>query len=188
MKESFSVDWKNWIKTNVEAGQDRNGIFKILLDEGYLYDAIVKEMQFEPTIPVGQLVNPFVAAEQMRQAQRAASNQLAQGQIVKSGLRNAGAVIPHGRVSIPNGEKLNTSLAELTTLDEFLSQDECEKLVELIKTQLRPSELSSEEADKTYRTSRTCDMGTLGSEFIASIDRRICQLVGIDPSYSEGHL
>ena len=34
MKTEFNTDWQNWIKTNVDNGQDKNGIFKILLDEG----------------------------------------------------------------------------------------------------------------------------------------------------------
>ena len=32
MKTEFNADWQNWIKTNVNNGQDKNGIFKILLD------------------------------------------------------------------------------------------------------------------------------------------------------------
>ena len=63
MKTEFNTDWQNWIKTNVDNGQDKNGIFKILLDEGYSYQAIQQQMQFEPTIPVDQLVNPFDAAQ-----------------------------------------------------------------------------------------------------------------------------
>ena len=63
MKTEFNTDWQNWIKTNVDSGQDKNGIFKILLDEGYSYQAIVREMQFEPSVPVDQLINPFAAAQ-----------------------------------------------------------------------------------------------------------------------------
>ena len=63
MKTYFEETWKNWIKTNVDNGQDKNGIFKILLDEGYTYSAIVAEMQYEPTRPVSQLTNPFHAAK-----------------------------------------------------------------------------------------------------------------------------
>ena len=44
----FNTDWKAWIKTNVENGQDKNSLFKILLDEGFTYQAIREEMQFEP--------------------------------------------------------------------------------------------------------------------------------------------
>ena len=49
MKTDFNADWKTWIKTNVENGQDKNRLFKILLDEGFTYESIREEMQFEPT-------------------------------------------------------------------------------------------------------------------------------------------
>ena len=48
MKTDFNADWKTWIKTNVENGQDKNRLFKILLDEGFTYESIREEMQFEP--------------------------------------------------------------------------------------------------------------------------------------------
>ena len=59
MKTEFSADWKIWIKTNVDNGQDKNGLFKVLLDEGYNVDAITKQMDYYPDIPLDQLVNPF---------------------------------------------------------------------------------------------------------------------------------
>ena len=72
MKTEFKDDWKNWLTTNLANGQDKNGLFKILLDEGYSYTAIKFEMQFEPTVPLDQLVNPFhqheVAAEPKQSA------------------------------------------------------------------------------------------------------------------------
>ena len=49
MKTDFNADWKTWIKTNVENGQDKNRLFKILLDEDFTYESIREEMQFEPT-------------------------------------------------------------------------------------------------------------------------------------------
>lgn len=66
MQTFFNEDWKQWIRTNVNAGRDKNGIFKILLDEGYSFDAIAAEMNFVPTLPVNQLVNPLHAANALK--------------------------------------------------------------------------------------------------------------------------
>ena len=77
MKTELNDDWKNWLTTNLANGQDKNGLFKILLDEGYSYTAIKFEMQFEPTVPLDRLVNPFhqhkVAAEPKQSALAALS-------------------------------------------------------------------------------------------------------------------
>ena len=59
MKTEFTQEWKDWIATNVNAGQDRDGIFKILIDEGYAFSAIVKQMNYQPSRPVNELLNPF---------------------------------------------------------------------------------------------------------------------------------
>ena len=49
MKTQFSPEWRHWIKTNIDNGQDKDYIFNLLIDEGYSYDSIKEEMQFEPT-------------------------------------------------------------------------------------------------------------------------------------------
>lgn len=170
MKTEFNPDWQNWIKTNVDNGQDKNGIFKILLDEGYDYQAIKQEMQFEPTIPIDQLVNPLAAAQAAKQ------------QVISD---NYGTPIATDALFIPNGEQINSELIQLYTVEHFLNSDECGHIIAAIESQLRPSELSSFEADTAFRTSKTCDLGTIEDTLINDVDERICKLLGIDPSYSE---
>ena len=170
MKTEFSSDWQDWIKTNVENGQDKNGIFKILLDEGYSYQAIRQEMNFEPTIPIDLLVNPFTAAQ-------------TEQKLASSG--NFGKPIASDALFIPNGKQFNSELIHLYTVDNFLNSHECKHIIAAIESELRPSELSSFEADSAFRTSKTCDLGTIEDPLIKDIDDRICRLLGIHPSYSE---
>ena len=171
MKTEFNTDWQNWIKTNVDNGQDKNGIFKILLDEGYSYQAIQQQMQFEPTIPVDQLVNPFDAAQTKK------------NQVVAD---NYGQPIASDNLFIPNGKPFNSDSIQLYTVENFLNNHECEHIIAAIESQLRPSELTSFEADTAFRTSRTCDLGTIEDSLIEEVDQRICKLLGVDESYSEG--
>lgn len=173
MKTVFTQDWIDWINTNVAQGQDKNGLFKILLDQGYEYSAIVKQMNFQPTIPVEQLVNPFDKAtvQQQNPKSNTASSQI-----------DLAKELP---VFLPNASKFISEELELYAIEDFLNQQECEKIVALIQSKLRPSELTTAEADKSYRTSRTCDLGRLNDTFMAEIDQRICNMIGIDESYSE---
>ncbi|MBL4674517.1 MAG: 2OG-Fe(II) oxygenase [Arenicella sp.] len=168
-KANFSADWKNWIKTNIDSGQNKDGIFKILLDEGYSYDAIVDEINYTPSMPFEQLINPF--EQEKKQAQ--------ESQI------HYGTAIPKGKLFIANGEQFQSDKIELYTLQEFLTESECKNIIAAIKSKLRPSELSSHENDKSYRTSQTCDLEYLDDGFSNSLDVRVCKLLGVDPSYAE---
>ncbi len=190
MKTEFSPDWKNWIKTNVNAGQDRNGIFKILLDEGFEYRAIEVEMDYTPTRPQSELKNPFdvaaeeaaLAAKQKRaRAQRAAPRNNNDGRFEG----NNGRAISPSQINIPNGVALDTHKIDLRTVDNFLTPSECEKIISRIKPKLRPSQVSDFVVNSDVRTSRTCDLGRLDDPFIQDIDKRICQLIGINSAYSE---
>ena len=76
--------------------------------------------------------------------------------------------------------------AEIYTIKDFLSHKECSLLIEKIKNKLRPSTIaSSGEYDKTYRTSSTCDLGNIQDSFLKTIDEKICNFIGIDPSHGE---
>ena len=170
LKHVFNDDWIQWITSNIEGGQDKNGLFKVLLTHGYAYDAIAKQMQYEPTIPLDQLVDPF----------NASSKNLKTSEPTVSGTSTS-----ERDLFIPNADRLESEDLMLFSLEDFLNEVECDHVVSAIKSELRPSELSSFEPDNTFRTSKTCDMGNLDDSLIVDIDRRICRLLGIDESYSE---
>jgi len=173
MKTTFDSDWQNWIQTNVNNGQDKNGIFKILLDEGYDYQAIVRQMNFSPSIPVDKLVNPF---DQTREQAQKRKQPLT--------VSNSSVAQTSHDLFIPNGRLINEDI-QLHCLESFLNTVECKEIIEAIKSQLRPSELSSDEDDQQYRTSRTCDLSLLENQTCRDLDERICKLLGINPAYSE---
>ena len=173
MKTDFSQEWKDWITTNINAGQDPDGIFKILLDEGYAYAAIVKEMNHQPSRPSSEIVNPLTGRQTLTQVKKTVHP------------KNNGKGIKPSQIFIPNALSIETNKVDMRTVDNFLNADECERLIQLIKTKLRPSEISNFEVNKDFRTSRTCDLGQIGDDFIREIDDRICKLIGIHPDYAE---
>ena len=67
---------------------------------------------------------------------------------------------------------------------DFLSPEQCEDLVTMIDANRRPSTLLSDNPDKTFRTSDSCDMDRW-SPFVRPIDESIADLLGIDPNQGE---
>ena len=166
MDKQITQDWKDWIELNIRRGCDKDGIYKILLDEGFNPIDIEKEMDHVPDVDVATIVNPLKTEQSTEFTEDILSE--------------------NRSIYIPNAQKLDTELAEFYTLDNFLNSEECNQVTELIKKKLRPSTVATDgEVDETYRTSRTCDLGELTDPLIADIDRRICALLGIHPSYSE---
>nr|WP_295771538.1 2OG-Fe(II) oxygenase [Rhodoferax sp.] len=168
MTKVFNSDWIEWIRTNLDAGRDKDGIFKILLDEGYAYEAIQRQMNYTPSVPLESLANPFSHAARAAQATM------------------HGAPMDFNKVFKHNANRMETDKAEIYTIADFLDGAECAHVIELIRTQNQPSTLSSYEADASFRTSRTCNLDGLGGAAMQAIDGRICRMLDIDPGYSEG--
>jgi len=174
MKTEFSPEWKDWIKTNINAGQNPDGIFKILLDEGYAYASIVKEMNHQPSKPSSEIINPLKNPLQ----------NLHDKQPIQS-VDNNGLALEPTDLHIPNATIIEQDKADLRIVENFLNKDECTKLIQLIKSKLRPSQISNFETDKRFRTSRTCDIGKMDNDIVSEIDNRICNLLNIDSTYTE---
>lgn len=83
----------------------------------------------------------------------------------------------------PRAWRLDTPLAQLYELPDFLSRAECEELMAAIDRQLVPSTVTR--GDSSYRTSRTCHLRGTDAELAARLDQRLADLLGVDPSLSE---
>ncbi|HVY79799.1 MAG TPA: 2OG-Fe(II) oxygenase [Steroidobacteraceae bacterium] len=86
----------------------------------------------------------------------------------------------------PKLQKVPTDALDIYTLDDFLSANECDRLVALINHHLRPSTVTIEGTDQSFRISQTCDLSLLRSPTAARCDEKICRTLGIRPEYSEG--
>jgi prolyl 4-hydroxylase len=149
----FNDQWKIWIWTNVGRGCDRDGIFKVLLDNGFEYGDIASELGYEPSVDINEIPNPFDEALED---------------------------------FYPNAERFGSERLELHRVPGFLNAGECEHLIEVMGTALRPSTIvDSDGSDPGFRTGRSCDLGLLNDPQTAEIDIRICRYLGISPSYSE---
>ena len=160
---AFTKEWTDWIDLNINSGCDKDGIFKILLDEGYSFEQIKNQMNYSPTMNMSHVQNPHRKSENLEIAQDSPEV-----------------------LYLSNAVRLETEKAEFYVIDNFLNQKECDQMIKLIGDMKRPS-LMVNHGDKedNFRTSSTCDLGELDSPFIKEIDERICKMMGINGSYSE---
>lgn len=78
-------------------------------------------------------------------------------------------------------------MSKVTVIDGVLSPLECEHVIALMHGHLRPSTITTEnEADRAFRTSKTCDLSLIDDANIRAIDARICALVRQPLALSEG--
>lgn len=84
----------------------------------------------------------------------------------------------------PAAYKVPVESAEIFAIGGFLSTSECTRLIELIDVVARPSPVYDPETGGAYRTSYSGDIDPLDS-VVRMVERRICDLLGIDPAWGE---
>lgn len=88
-------------------------------------------------------------------------------------------------INFPNAKRVNTNKVHMYIIDNFLSKQECDMIINKMKTNLRPSTITNKnEPDKYYRTSKTSDLKN-SDPFIKKINNKICDYIGIPNKYSE---
>ena len=110
-KHEFTDEWQSWIETNVTAGHDKNGLFKILLNHGFAYDAIKEALAFEPSVPLDELVDPLKTKIELND---------------ESTPVDSGEVVDFSKLLVPNAEKFESESLELFLVKGFLNTEECE--------------------------------------------------------------
>ena len=160
MKERiFSDHWKIWIWSNVDRGCDKDGIFKILSENGFGYNDIVEELGHEPAEELSSIPNPLQHVVEVS-----------------------------GPQFFPNAKRFASDKIDVYTVENFLTPEECRGLIDLIKQDARPSTVvdgDAENPDPYFRTSRTCFLSPSKSTLVSEVDIRICRMLGINPAFSE---
>ena len=157
MYKDLSQDWLDWILENIQRGCDKAELLDILLKEG-----------FDPSqskIILGLELNK----DEILEAQESHKKSL-----------------EYSSNNYISAKRIKNVPAEIYEVDNFLTCEECEVLISEIKKELRPSTIAtSGNEDSSYRTSSTCDLGIIKKDFLRDLDERICNFIGIDPSYGE---
>jgi len=88
-------------------------------------------------------------------------------------------------VFIPTAQKIDVNGAEIYTVDNFLNDEECARLISLMRPHLERSTVTGAQSISDCRTSKTCALASLQDSFSNEIDARICRILGIDAKHSE---
>src|SRR5688572_51602 len=86
----------------------------------------------------------------------------------------------------PNLRKVETGKLTLYLLDDFMTADECSRLISLVSNHLSPSETTYLIQDKEHRTSTTAYLCHMAHPLAMQIDDKICRTLGIRAEYGEG--
>jgi prolyl 4-hydroxylase len=84
----------------------------------------------------------------------------------------------------PHIARARTEAAQMYTYPDFLSERECDMLIELIDAAARPSTLLATHEDPEFRTSSSTDLDRW-SDAVWPIDDRIALLLGMPPANAE---
>ena len=213
MKTDFNADWKTWIKINLENGQDKHRLFKILLDEGFAAESIREEMQFEPTTKTefskawidwiktnevdGQdknvlfkiLLDEGFAYESIQQQMHFEPslpiNELVNPLKSVKPEQNSQPAVDINQLFIPSGKQLDFDALQAFTVENFLNISECKAIAREIKQTLSAKVPNNAETALSFHQGGACDLGTSSNCLVKEIELRLCKLIGIDPSYSE---
>ena len=95
--------------------------------------------------------------------------------------------LPLIRRAPPNLRRLENPKVDLYTLEDFLGDAECARLVALAGHHLKPSTVSeNDDPAREFRNSTTAYIGHLKSPAARAVDAKICRTLGIRAAYSEG--
>jgi prolyl 4-hydroxylase len=88
------------------------------------------------------------------------------------------------RARYPHAQRVADRRIELFVVRNFLPDDDCRTLVDLIDSDIRPSTITDDNGDPDFRTSETCDLQA-AQPVVTALDAQIAGAVGIDAMFGE---
>jgi len=85
-------------------------------------------------------------------------------------------------------KKINYPFTQIYKQEDFLSEAECDDLIDLMNQNLRPSTVSDETDSNrvsSYRTSTTADLHYFDNDFYLHLDKKISEFMGLEPFLGE---
>lgn len=158
-------NWHSWLNDNLSNGCNPAEVFDIMLKRGFSKPEILNGIQdhhlFADYPKPGETI------------QDSAGNSAYYERLAKTSITQS------------QGQRLEDERLQLYIWNEFLTVDECDALIEHINPILYPSTVTVSNGDDAFRTSRTSDLMGSSGPFIARIDRKIADTLGIALEYSE---
>ena len=173
-------EWRLWLSQNIQRGSDKVGLFKILI-----------ENNFDPMESCTLIYNSI------GRDITAGKTKKSQSFLRQNNSDNYDWPGPKVEAGGPLVSKILTNKLQLYILPDFLSEEECQSIVNAGNSSLRPSEVSypgnigeggttAAHIDQIYRSSQTCDLGLLDNKDIKLVDEKISKAMGLPLILSEG--
>lgn len=159
---TLDQEWQTWLDDNIQRGCNVGELYTIMRDHGFDVNSIKRMMG--SAYPVGI---------ELQESSNSDVDYLAL----------AGTMEVHGKAA--GAKRFESHLLQLYTIDNFLTPEECEKVIALTESKLRPSLVTHDNGDKAFRTSQTCHLNETGDGFVRYIDEKISHAIGIRLPYSE---
>lgn len=161
----INAEWMKWIEENLRRGCDPVGMVEIMEKNGFPMEAIRQAMgmRFPSRYGMAKVVETAAAINY-----------------------KALAELPVAQMEwMPGFNRIDTGgKLQIYTLEHFLTDAECDALVELVDPTVRPSTITV--YIEGFRTSYTSDLVNLNSPFVEAIEKKISMAIGIRRPYSEG--
>lgn len=204
-KKNLDKSWLDWLETNLNNGNDKKGLFRILLANNFEYQLIkdILDIDYYDSDIKNSFSQDWI--HWINTNLSIGSNKDEMRRILWSNNFNEKLINEHlflktsntkdyqdekNQIFIPNGQKLDNSLVELYTLDNFLNNVECQEIIKLTKKYSKQSTVVNYNSDRNtsdWRTSLTCHLNDINEnkEIISKINERICLTMNIKDSFSE---
>jgi len=165
-KVHMDSSWKGWLKENIKRKCGAEQLLAMLIKNNFTIASIKKEMgEYYPAH------SPLLVALGEEKPSNIDHKKISQTRITR---------LHSGAKRFPS-DKL-----QLYTLENFMSEKECDTLIEIINPTLRPSTVTLKpKKDNYYRTSSTSDLSLLNHKTVKALDEKIARALGIQLPYSE---
>jgi prolyl 4-hydroxylase len=160
INRTFSPEWKLWIWSNIVNGYDKESIFNVLLNNGFDYSLIRRELEIEPT-------NALIWQRQYTQENLNQPYEVELYPYNKSMCDN------------PRAYRIENNLVEIYHFPDLLTLTECDELISLTDKKLNSQKKSK---DSNLPLIHKLDKK---SDLYKSINDRLNSVVGALDSYGE---
>lgn len=157
---ALPISWKNWVIENLLKGVQGRVLLDTLLENGFTFEAAKNAL------------GSHLPANLTHPKNRQFYETLSRPTLLEN-------------LHTHRGRFIEKSQAQLLQLDDFLSTSECEQIIALAKSKLRPSEVTTEDGYEGFRTSSTCDLTYLNNSLADQLDQKIIQCLGLGTGENE---
>ncbi len=162
-------DWRDWLNDNLDRGCDPGELIDIMLANNIALNEVLPNVDNHHLYPHYPHDVVSLAVKKAKSKQQKSDHW--QSPVVELA-KNKAVQVEDKRV-------------QLYYIDDFLSADECDRLIGHINQLLYPSAVTVSNGDDRFRTSQTANLSADIDPFLGIIDAKIADALGIDLQYSE---